>query len=203
MLAAPMARAAEAKPEPRNAGIGLKVGAGYNHLDEEPRALATVNASVPLPLKSSLSGSVGVSSSTDGSAKWEETNLNLDIPIAGPVFIDIYEYSSRHMFVPTLGIGTDIGAGFGRVTLIAGYEHLFDFRSDLAFGVVKVVAIPDLLSLKVSGGYTWASSGGSAGAGFTLTPGGWVPELGVHTFALVNKDGVLAMDTIATLGYSF
>lgn len=202
LMLAPMRASAEESKAPQKAGIGVKVGGGYSYLDEQPRAIATVNASVPLPLDASLSGSLGVSSGSKGSAQWEETNLNLDVPI-GPVFIDGYLYNSRHMFVPTLGTGADIGVGLPRVVLIAGYEHLFDFGSDLAFAVVKVDAISGLLSLKASGGYTWASELGSVGAGFALTPGGWVPELGMHTFALVNKDGALAIDTVATLGYSF
>ncbi len=203
LMLSPMRASAEEAKAPQKAGIGVKVGGGYSYLDEQPRAIATVNASVPLPLDASLSGSLGVSSTSKGSAQWEETNLNLDVPIAGPVFIDLYGYNSKHLFIPKLSTGADVGLGFERITAIAGYEHVFDFGTDLAFAVIKVDAIPHLLSLKASGGYTWATVLGSVGAGFTLTPGGWVPELGVHTFALVNKDGAVAIDTVATLGYSF
>ncbi len=203
MLSPMRARAEETRPQEK-VGIGVRVGAGYSHLDKEPRALAIVDARVQLPLKLALSGSVGVSSTTKGDAKWEETSLNLDIPIGpSPVFIDLYGYNSRHMFVPTIGAGADIGVALPRVVLIAGYEHLFDFGSDLVFAVVKVDVIPGLLSLKASGGYTWASMLGSPGLGVTITPGKGVPEIGVHTFALVNKGGAVGIDTMATLGWNF
>ncbi len=202
MLASQEARAEETKA-PEKVGVGLKVGAGYQPLENEPRAIVSISAAVPLPLKASLSGALGVSSTMDGSAQWEETKLSLGIPIAGPVFVDLYGYNSKHMFIPTLSAGADIGAGFKWGAIIAGYEHLFDFDSDLAFGVIAVNAIPEILSLTVSGSHAWTTKSGSFGAGLGLTPGGWAPELGVHVFGLFDKKSVFALDTIATLGYSF
>lgn len=202
VLASPQARAEEAKA-PQKAGIGVKVGAGYNYKDKEPRAIAIVNASVPLPLKLTLSGSAGVSSSTNGSAKWEETNLNLDVPIYGPLFIDLYGYNSRHFGIPTLSAGGDAGVVIPIGAVFAGYEHLFDFGTDIAFGAVKVDAIQKLLALKLSGSYVPATESGAVGAGVTVSPGGWVPELGIHTFVCFNSKMISFADTVATLGWSF
>jgi len=201
MLAPMKARVEEAAPQ--KAGIGVKLGAGYNHLEEEPRAIAIVNLKIPIVLGASLSGSTGVSSSTDGTAKWEEANLSLAVPICGPLFMDLYGYNSRHFGVPKIAAGGDIGVAIPRGAIIASYTRLFDFDADLVGLMVKADLIPKLLVVRTSGSWKVNTESGSIGAGVALTAGGLVPEIGVHYFIIFTKDQALFMDTVATLGWSF
>ena len=80
--------------------LGLSLGAGYNSVAKKPRLFAAVSGSIPLPLRLSLFGSLGVSA-TDQTVGVEETCIELSHS-TGPFSGGVGAYTSTHLWTDNL-----------------------------------------------------------------------------------------------------
>jgi hypothetical protein len=202
MLSGPMnARAEEPIQRPP---ITMKLGTAYDVKQGDVRALVTVGSELPLPLRMKLAAAAGLSASmTDpGQAGLEEAKLGLNIPIAGPVWVDLFGHNSRHFAVQQFSVGGDIGVAFPRGAAIVGFEHIFDGGQRPLYGILVLDAIRDKLQLSLSGGYVTNCEAGTAGGGVKVNLGKGLPTLDIHTMTIFNKDALLFADVRAMLEFT-
>lgn len=196
----PLARAEEPPPRPP---ITLKTGAAYDHAQRDFRTMAIVGSKLPLPARMTLDASVGFAGSltTPGAFSVEEAKLSLGVPIAGPVFMDLYGHNSRHFAVRQFALGADVGVTLPFGAALVGFENIFDGGQRPVYGVLAVDAIRKRLSFSVSGGYVTNCGAGTAGAGVRVNLGDGLPALSVHSMAIFNREALLFSDTRAMLEF--
>lgn len=200
----PIKAAAEERPSERPP-ITMKMGAGYDHKQRDARALAILGSEIPLPLGMKLSGCVGMAGSltTPGLFNVEEAKLNLSLPIAGPVWMDLYGHNSRHLAVQQFSIGGDIGLGLPFGAAIVGFEHILDGGQRPLYGMLVLDAIKRRLELSVSGGWVTNMDAGTLGAGAKVMLGEGLPAISVHSMAILDRQALLFSDTRAMLEFTF
>jgi hypothetical protein len=201
MLAGPVkARAEEPNPRPP---ITMKLGTGYDVKGKDARALLSLGSELPLPLRMKLSAAAGLAASLNnpGEAGLEEAKLNLNIPVAGPVWVDLFGHNARHLAVNQFSVGGDVGIAFPRGAAIVGFEHIFDGGQRPVYGILVLNAIKERLDISVSGGYVTNCDAGTAGGGIKLKLGEGMPALDIHTMTIFNKDALLFADVRAMLEF--
>lgn len=197
---------ARAQEEPvQKPKLELKLGAAYDYKQEEARALMLLGSELPLPLKMKLAALLGFSGSLGdpGAASIEELKLNLNIPIAGPVSIDLYGYNSRHLGVQTFSAGGDICVSLPFGAAIVAFENIFDANQRPLLGILVIDAIEGRLSISLSGGWATNAGAGITGGGLTVSLGEDLPAVGVHTILIYTPDALLVADTRAMLEWKF
>lgn len=193
---------AKAQEKPERPPVALKMGAAYDRKGQDFRALAIAGSKLPLPAGLNLEASLGFagSLSTPGSFNVEEAKLSLSVPVAGPVWVDLYGYNSRHMAVQQFSVGADVGVGLPFGAAMVGLEHILDAGQRPLYGVLLLDAIKRL-SLSVSGGYVTNCRAGSAGAGLRISLGNGLPALSAHSMAIFSTGALLFSDTRAMLEF--
>lgn len=204
LVCGPMKAQAEERPVERPP-ISMKMGTAYDHKQKDFRALAIIGSEIPLPPRMKLAGSVGFAGSltTPGEFNVEEAKLNLNIPIAGPVWVDLYGHNSRHFAVQEFAVGGDVGVGLPFGAAIVGFEHIFDGGQRPLYGVLVLDAIKNRLSLSVSGGWVTNMDAGTLGAGVKVMLGESLPAINLHSMAIFNREMLLFSDTRAMLEFEF
>lgn len=202
MLGSGKAHAQEPVEKPK-VGLGVKMGAAFDHTQNEPRALAVLSSSVPLPKGLRLMGTLGVSSSFDGSAGMEEVGINLSIPIAGPVSVDLYGYNSRHLAVQKFSAGGDIFVALPFGAVIVAFENIFDAGQRPLVVALKVDAVPDVLTFFVHGAWITNMDAGALRARMYINSREGMPTFGIDSFVIFNADNVLFCDTMVSLEFKY
>jgi hypothetical protein len=203
LASGPMSAKAE-EPAPRPP-ITLKMGAAYDPLTGDVRMLSILGSSLALPARLKLEAVAGLSGSltTPGQFNVEEAKLDLNAPVAGPVFFDLYGYNSRHFGVRKFSVGADVGVGLPFGAALVGFERILDADQMPVYGVLALDAIRNRLNISVSGGYVTNCDAGTAGLGVRFMVGPGLPALSVHTMAIFNRDAFLFADTRAMVEYEF
>ena len=185
--------------------LEMKLGAAYDYKEKEARALMLLGSELPLPLQMKLAGLLGFSASLSdpGAASLEEFKLNFNIPVAGPVSVDLYGYNSRHLGVQTFSAGGDVCIGLPFGAVIVAFENIFDANQRPLLGILVLDAIKDRLSISLSGGWTTNTGAGITGGGLTVNLGKDLPAVGVHTIMIYTSDAVIFVDTRAMLEWKF
>jgi hypothetical protein len=196
------AKAGEPAPRPP---ITLKMGAAYDPVAKDVRMITILGSSLVLPAGLKLDAMAGLSGSltAPGQSYVEEAKLDLNVPIAGPVFFDLYGYNSRHFGVQKFSVGGDVGVALPFGAAIVGYEYILDAGQMPVYGVLALDAIKNRLSVSVSGGYVTNCDAGTAGLGVRFMLGKGFPALSVHTMTIFNRDALLFADTRAMLEFDF
>lgn len=184
-------------------GLNVKMGAAYDYLAKETRALISIGAGLPLPMRMRLDAAMGLASAFDGVARWEELSVNLALPIAGPVAMDAYAYNNAHLAVTELSVGGDIALGLPFGAAIVAFEHILDGGQRPLIGILKVDAIRGRLELFAHGGWVTNMDAGVARGRVYLTPGKDYPTIGVDTIFIFNRKGLVFVDTLAALQWRF
>jgi hypothetical protein len=204
LVSGPITAKAEEKPVQRPP-VSMKLGSAYDHKAKDFRAFVVMRSEIPLPLKAKLGTSVGLggSMSTPGQAGLEEAKLNLNLPIYGPVWIDVYGKNDKHFAVSEFAVGGDVGIGLPFGAAIIGFEHIFDGGQQPVFGVLVINAIKERLDVNVNGGWVTNKGAGTVGGGLKLMLGEGLPALDIHAMTIFNKDTLLFADTRAMLEFKF
>jgi hypothetical protein len=204
IMLSPMKARADEKPKEREKiGLNVKMGVAYDYLTAEPRALVSLSAGIPLPLRMRLDAAMGFATKFDGEAKWEELNANLNIPITGPVGIDLYAYNNTHLAVTKLSVGGDVVVGLPFGAAIVAFEHILDGGQRPLIGILKIDAIKNKLAIFTHGGWVTNKDAGVARGRIYYTPKKDYPTIGVDTIFIFNKNELLFVDTLATLDWRF
>ncbi len=183
----------------------MKMGAAYDPVAKDVRMLSILGSSLTLPAGLKLGATAGLSGSlsSPGQFNVEEAKLNLNVPVAGPVFFDLYGYNSRHFGVSKFSFGGDVGVGLPFGAALVGFEHILDAGQMPVYGALALDAIKKRLSISLSGGYVTNCGAGTAGLGVRFMIGQGLPALSVHTMTIFNRDALLFADTRAMLEYDF
>jgi hypothetical protein len=201
LMIAPMKAKAQKPKEKPKIALDVKMGAAIDHMTKEPRALVSFGTHIPLPLKMRFDARMGIATKFDGEAKWEELWLNLGIPIAGPVAMDLYAYNNAHLAVTKLSVGGDVALKLPFGAAIVAFEHILDGGQRPLIGILKIDAMKNL-NFFVHGGYVTNKDAGVVRGRVYYTPKG-LPTFGLDTLAIFNKNELLFVDTLASVEWKY
>jgi len=202
MLGSGRAKAQDKPKEKPEIMLKVKMGAAYDYLLKEPRALIAFGSSIPLPLSMRLDASMGVSTPFDGSVKWEELNLNLSIPIKGPVSIDVYGYNSRHLAIQKFSTGGDVCMKLPFGAAMVFFERIMDEGQLPVSGALRIDALRNKLAFFAHGAYvTNKDSGALRGRVYYNLKDNLT--FGIDTLAIFNKNEFLFIDSLVSTEWRF
>jgi len=197
----------EKKAEKGKAGLGLTLGAGHEFASKQPRASAVIDASIQLPLQSSLYAAFGLNiplRENEQKVGVEELDIYLNTQLSERIGLFAGGYISKHLWVDKLspegGVNVSLPAG---LSAAASYVYLVGLeKPHLILAKIGRDFISGRLSVVTKWAYTVDSSG-SGRVGIYVSPKANLPKIGIDTIVIFNKKEVMFADAALSARWSF
>lgn len=197
----------EKKPQKEKIGLGLTLGAGHEFVSAQPRATAVIDASIKLPLRSSLFAAFGLNVPLKGGehpVDVEELDIYLSTQVHKGLGLFAGGYISKHLWVsqlsPEAGLSLNLPAGFSAA---ASYSYLVGLeKPHLLIAKLGKDFLDGKVGIVAKCGYTLDSSGSGRVSVF-VRPSDRLPRIGLDTIVIFNKKEVMFADTVLNAAWRF